>query len=180
MDDTIKLLFILAVIVVSLVGTAIKKASEKRERERIEEKRRAAGGQKPPAQRRRPIEYRPIIATMPEYTPPPKKEPQYDEETIAEAVAEQYRQAAQTAPPEAALEPTAASYDVQYEGDSAVGEVGQTALVTKEIEALEKAAETHARRRRRTKISRLMRKGSPLKHAIILSEIINPPPFLRD
>ena len=205
MEGIGELLAIIVIVAISLIGGLAKKASENRARKQAEEKRQG-GGQPPktayPPQRREQFIYRqtkppphkahPRQAAPPKQIyPGPKGETQYDEETLAREILRQYRE---IAAPEVSREHATPSYDRQFKGDVAVGRVGDALsksdsdLVSKEMmRGLGKGTSFRMSEQdtdavpgmpyRRRIFGPL--KGTSLKRAIILSEILGSPKALR-
>ncbi len=135
MDGLYELLFIVAVVAISMIGGLAKKASENRARKRLEEERKSGGQPQkaPPPQRREQFIYRqtkpPPREAYPAQAAPPKQT-QYDEEAMAQEILRRYRE---IAVPEVSREHATPSYDRQFKGDVAVGKVGDTRLVSNAI-----------------------------------------------
>jgi hypothetical protein len=135
MEGLYELLFIAAVVAISMIGGLAKKASENRARKRLEEERKSGRQpqKEPPPQRREQFIYRqtkpPPRETYHGQAAPPKQT-QHDEEALAQEILRRYRE---LAVPEVSREHATPSYDRQFKGDVAVGKVGDTRLVSNAI-----------------------------------------------
>ncbi|MFH1551088.1 MAG: hypothetical protein ABIH04_11080 [Planctomycetota bacterium] len=143
MDGLYELLFIVAVVAISMIGGLAKKASENRARKRAEEERqdgRQPQKEPPPPQQHERFIYRqtkpPPHEAYPAQAAPPKQA-QYNEEAMAQEILRRYRE---IAVPEVSREHATPSYDRQFKGDVAVGKVGDTKLVSNAIQEAGKRA----------------------------------------
>ena len=124
MDDAIQLVLIIAFVAVSIFGSIVKKAADKRKREEMQDKERTGkpDGSRPSRTRSSYYRQKSGRAAAP-------RQARYDEEAFAKNVATHYKEHAVK---EISREHATPSYDMQFKGDTAIGEVGETRLLSRE------------------------------------------------
>ncbi len=209
MEDIIKIIIVLTIVIGPLIAGSIKKAADKKAKEKLDDARRRYGNQNtnpniqrnnsytqygmqqeqaPPTPR---IQYKPQPTPMPVIFAPPPRKIVLDEEARARAAQEQYRQ---YAPREVSHEHAQPSFDMQFKGDVAIGKVGETQLVSNAfktgpekiaISSFDTQEESVAPPKAAPRTSGEARellgsfKGSALKRAILMKEILGPPKALE-